>query len=195
MYGKVGVGTMAMQASNNSKYTEDWIPIKNILNGMIALEDGNFVTGVKVAPKNIFILDQDAQDNVIFSLRTFYNVLDYEFWLIVADRPVDINIYLSQLQVQYNNTSNPIVRKLIVQDINKANMFMSTQLNVVDTEYYILFKDKRLEIIQKRIHNLISNLANCQLNSSQVNNEDLRMLVDNFFNGSAKTTFGTVMTE
>ncbi len=181
--------------NQNSKYTEDWIPIKNILNGMIYLEDGNFVTGVKIAPKNIFILDQDAQDNIIFNFRTFYNVIDYEFWLIVADRPVDINIYLSQLQVQYNNTNDPIIRKLIVQDINKANMFMSTQLNVVDTEYYILFKDKRQEIIQKRIHNLISNLANCQLNSSQVNNEDLRMLIDNFFSGNVRTTFGTVMSE
>jgi len=181
--------------NNNSKYAEDWVPIKNILNGMIHLENGEFVTGVKVSPRNIFILDQDSQDNIIFNLRTFYNVIDYEFWLIIADRPVDINIFLSQLQVLYNDTPNPLVRKLIMQDINKANSFMSTQLNVVDTEYFIIFKEKKMELIQKRIHSLISGLANCQLNSSQVTNEDLRMLMDNFFNGGLKTEFRVVMPE
>ena len=190
------VQSTASNSSNvNSKYSEDWVPIKNILNGMIHLESGEFVTGVKVTPKNIFILDQDSQNNIIFNLRTFYNVIDYEFWLIIADRPVDINIFLSQLQVLYNDTQSPLVRKLIMQDINKANSFMSTQLNVVDTEYFILFKEKKMEIIQKRIHSLISGLANCQLNSTQVTNEDLRMLVDNFFNGGLRTEFRTVTTE
>lgn len=178
-----------------SKYTEDWVPIKQIMNGMIQLDSGEYVTGVKIAPKNIFILDQGTQENIIYNLRNFYNTVDYEFWLIVADRPVDINAYLAQLQILYNNSPSAAIRKLIMQDINKANMFMSAEYSVVDTEYFILFKEKKLEIVQKRIHNLISNLANCSLNATQVSNNDLRMLIDNFFNGGQPTTLGTVMPE
>ena len=175
-----------------NKTTEDWLPTKGINNGMILLENGYQVTGVKIEPKNIFILEQDVQNNVIFSLTTFYNTIDYEFWLISAGRPVDINVYLANLQVQYNNTNSQIVRKLLMQDINKANMFMSTQMDAVDTEYFILFKEKRPEIIQKRLQNLISGLANCTLNSKQVSNDDLRMLLDNFFNGAETSRFGAV---
>ena len=178
-----------------SKYTEDWVPIKNIMNGMIQLDNGEYVTGVKIAPKNIFILDQGTQDNAIYNLRNFYNTMDYEFWLIVADRPVDINGYLSQLQIMYNNSPNAEIRKLIMQDINKANLFMSQEYGVVDTEYFILFKEKKLEIVQKRLHNLVSNLSTCRLQSTQVSNNDLRMLIDNFFNGGQATTLGTVMPE
>ena len=58
---------------------------------------------------------------------------------------------------------------------------------------FILFKDKRLEVVNKKIHNLISGLANAGLNSQQVANSDLRMLLDNFLNGGMTTTFGTVM--
>ena len=178
-----------------SKYSEDWVPIKNIMNGMIQLENGQYVTGVKVSPKNIFILDQGERDNIIFNLQNFYNMLDYEFWLVVADRPVDINLYLSQLQLLYQRCTYGAVRKLIIQDINKANAFMSAEYNVVDTEYFILFKEKRMEIVQKRIHNLIAGLANASINSSQVSNSDLRMILDNFLNGGMTTTFGTVMAE
>ena len=172
----------------SSKWSEDWIPIKQIMNGMIQLDSGEYVTGIKIQPKNIFILDQGSRENVLYNLRNFYNAIDYEFWLVVADRPVDINVYLSQLQILFNKAQTNISRKLIQEDINKANSFMSAQYNVVDTEYYILFKEKRMELVQKRIHSLISNLANCGLNSSQTSNNDLRVIIDNF-NGGFGTTF------
>lgn len=182
---------MAKNKKNDlgSKWTEDWVPIKNIMNGMIQLENGEYVTGVKVAPKNIFILDASSRDSTIRQLQNFYNTLNYEFWLIVADRPVDIQVYLSQLQIMFNNATSATTKKLITQDINKANMFMSAQYNVVDTEYYLLFKDKKMDVIQKRLHQMISNLANCGLNSSQTSNNDLRVILDNFFNGGMKTSF------
>jgi hypothetical protein len=177
----------------NTKWSEDWVPVKNIMNGMIQLDNGYYVTGVKIASKNIFILDPGERDNVLFNLQNFYNMMDYEFWLVVADRPVDINLYLSSLQLLYQKCTDGAIRKLIIQDINKANAFMGLEYNVVDTEYFILFKEKRLEVVQKKLHNLISGLANASMNSSQVSNADLRMILDNFLNGGMTTTFGTVM--
>ena len=181
------------KVESSSKFTEDWVPIKAIANGMIQLNSGEFVTGIKVSPKNIFILDQDEQNNVIYNMRNFYNILDFEFWLIIADRPVDINMYLAQLQLLYQRSTSNITRKIIMQDINKANQFMGAEFNVIDTEYFILFKEKRPEIIQKRIHNMIGTLATAGINSTQVSNSDIRMILDNFLNGGSTTNFGTVM--
>ena len=184
-----------VKAKNNNerKYTESWIPVKQILNGTITTDDGEFVTGVKVMPKNIFMLEKSQQNSIIYNLRNFYNSIDYEFWLIIADRPVDISVYLAGLQIMYNNSNNNYTRKMIMQDINKANEFMSAEYNVVDTEYFILFKEKKQEILQKKLHNLISGFASCGLNSVQTSNDDLRMILDNFLNGGNNTTFGTVM--
>ena len=181
-------------AKNQNKYSEDWLPIKTISDGMIKLNNDWMVTGIKIEPKNIFILDQQTQNNIIFRLRDFYNTIDYEFWLIVADRPVDIKIYLSQLQLDFDNAPTQAIRKLIAEDINKAEMFSGNQANVVDTEYYILFRDKKLEIIQKRIQTLITNLAGIGLISRQASDDDLKFLLQNFLNGGQKNEFGTVIT-
>lgn len=180
-----------MATKNKSKYTIDDIPIKSITNGEIILTNNYKVTGIKIMPKNIFILDWDSQDAVINNLKNVYNIIDYEFWLICADRPVDISLYLSQLQLQYNSIQDNAKRKIIVEDINKANMFMNN--NVVDTEYFLLFKEKDEDLIQKRIRNLISAFGNAGLSTHQVNNDDLRMILDNFLNGGKTTTFGTVI--
>ena len=179
------------QKIQQSKWTEDWINIQSITNGMIVLPNQEKVSGVKITPKNIFILDEDAQANAITALKNFYNTLDYEFWLVVADRPVDISMYLSQLQLEYQQEQNPQIRKLIAQDIQKGNMFMGN--NVVDTEYFILFKEKNTEMLQKKIRQLISGLSTAGLIARQTNNEDLRIILDNFLNGGQTTTFGTVM--
>ena len=179
--------------SNSNKYAENWLPIKSITNGSIITEDGYQVTGIKVIPRNIFIMDQDAEANVILNLRSFYNTLDFEFWLIVADRPVDINVYLANLKVLYNENDNPVIRKLILEDIDKANTFMGRQLNVADIEYYILFKEKKPEIIQKRIQNMITSLAQAGLQSQHTTNDDLRTIMESFLNGGETTEFGTVM--
>jgi len=184
---------MAKKQIGSSKHTEDWLPIKTIQNGFIVLEGNYYVTGIKVRPKNIFILDYQTQNNILFNLRNFYNVIDYEFWLIVADRPVDINLFLSQLQLQFDEAPNQIIRKLISQDIAKAELFASTHVNAVDTEYFILFRDKKMEVLQKRVQTLISSLAGVGLNSRQVHDEDLKFLLQNFLNGGMKNEFGTVM--
>ena len=193
MYGEVGVFMKNSKkiTSQGNRFTENWIPIKSIANGYILLDNKQKVTGVKIRPRNIFILDQISQDNTIVAVKNFYNMIDFEFWLISADRPVDLNNYLARLQLLYNQTSSPAVRKLINQDIDKANTFMNN--NITDTEYYILFKEKNDDIIQKRLRTLITGLANAGLEAKQVSNDDLRVILDNFLNSGMTTNFGTVV--
>jgi len=131
------------------------------------------------------------QANVLTALKNFYNTINYEFWLVVADRPVDISVYLSQLQLLYQNQQNQAVRKLINQDIQKGNEFMHH--NVVDTEYYILFKEKNMDLLQKKVRMLISGLSTAGLVARQTSNDDLRIILENFLNGGMNTEFGTVM--
>ena len=184
--------SMATKQPMGSRFAEDWIPIQSIANGMINLNNGEKVTGIKITPRNIFILDYDAQQSVLTNLKNFYNQIEFEFWLIVADRPVDISVYMSQLQLLYNQAQTPAVKKLIMEDIEKGNSFVNN--NVVDTEYYIVFKEKNMDLIQKRIRLMINGLSNCGLYSSQTSNEDLRVILDNFLNGGKITDFGTVAT-
>jgi len=175
---------MSTKKTSNSKYTEDWIPVKNIANGMIELENGQKVTGIKIKPRNIFILDSNSRNSIITMLKTFYDTIDFEFWLISADRPVDISSYLATLQIQYNQIQDPRLKKLISQDIEKANDFMR---NVTDTEFYILFKERNNDKIQKMLRTLMLGISNAGLDSVQTSNADLRSVLESFLNGGMTT--------
>lgn len=182
---------MPKAAQKNPKYTENWLPLKAISNGIMYNNKNEMITGVKIQPRNIFILDQGSMDNALIGLMNFYNTIDYEFWLVVADRPVDIAVYQAELQVLYNNTQDQRLRKLISQDMQKGEYFINN--DVVDTEYFLLFKEKNGEMLQKKLRNMINNLAGAGLVASQTSNDDLRMIIDNFLNGGKKYESGGVM--
>ena len=62
---------MAKTQTTSNKYCEDWVPVQGISNGMIILENNLKVTGVKITPRNIFILDADSQMGIINNLKNF----------------------------------------------------------------------------------------------------------------------------
>ena len=101
-------------------------------------------------------MDEMSQNRVIDELRKFYNQIDFEFWLIVADRPTNIDLYISQLELHLNKVQDPALRKLVVDDIAKADTFVNN--DVVDTEYFILFKDNSSDSLNKKVRELINNL-------------------------------------
>ena len=185
------VKKMSKSVQNDPKWTENWINIKKISNGIIYNNLGEMVTGIKIQPKNIFILDGSSMVNTLIGLMNFYNTLDYEFWLVIADRPVDIAVYQAELQLLYNKANDPTIRKIIGQDLDKGDYFVNN--SVVDTEYYLLFKERNVDMMQKKLRGMINGLAAAGLIASQTSTDDLRMVLDNFLNGGRTYSSGMVM--
>ena len=79
---------------------------------------------------------------------------------------------------------------MIAQDMEKGDYFVNN--DVVDTEYFLLFKEKKKELVEKKVRNLINNLATAGLIASQTTDDDLRMIIDNFLNGGKKYEAGGV---
>ena len=175
----------------NSVFTENWFKLKSIRNGIITLPSKEMVTGVRIEPRNIFIMDDIQQENVLYALKNCYNTFNFEFWLIAADRPVDLSVYTSQLELMLNSNLTPALHKMVMQDLEKADMFINNQ--VVDTEYYLLFKETNMDMIQDKIRTIINGFASCSLLASPVTDDELRIILDNFLNGGVRTNFGTVV--
>ena len=179
------------QARPSKPYTENWVNVRGIKDGMIFLKSKELVCGVKVEPRNIFILEQQNQDNIINALKNCYNTLNFEWWLVVADKPVDISIYQSQLELLLSQQTDPRRRKIVSQDIAKAKMFIDNQ--IVDIEFYVLFKERKPEMVDEKVRMLVNGFAGAGLVASKTTNDDLRVILDNFLNGGVRTDFRTVV--
>lgn len=182
---------MSKAAVNNPKYTENWLNLKTISNGIMYTKDGYMVAGVKIEPKNIFILESYKGANIITGLTNFYNLIDFEFWVFAVDREVDISMYQAEMQLLFNRTQDPKLRKIIAQDMNKGDSFINN--DVSDIEFFLLFKDKKMDALQKKVRNIINAFASANMVASQTSSDDMRMIIDNILNGGKKFESGGVM--
>ncbi len=113
--------------------------------------------------------------------------------MVIVNRPVDIAAYIARLQVLENsNTMHPAIKKMVNEDIAKANQFVGSSYNVTDTEYYFLFKEKKPELIEKKLNDIIGGLSGARLTGTRATNEDMRMILDNFFSDCKSTSFNSV---
>ena len=163
-----------------------WATVRQITSGIIVLNTGELVSGVKIIPRNIFIMQQDDTNAIIYSLSKFYDSIDFDYWLIIGDRPVNLNTYFESVQNIYNTSSSEHVRAIARDDIVKANKYVSGDYGVSDTEYFLLFKDKSIDMIQQKISKIISGIKECELNATQVSNDELRLVMDTFLSNGKK---------
>ena len=58
--------------NSSNIYTENWIKFREINNNVIYLDNKEMVTGVKIQPRNIFILEENYQNQIILHINKYY---------------------------------------------------------------------------------------------------------------------------
>ena len=90
-----------MKKNKISPFTEDWLPIRDIQNGMILTTDKYYVTGVKITPRNIFILDND----IVYHCGSSINRIGYKTFSITMINDKEIcNILIDKVNKIINKT-------------------------------------------------------------------------------------------
>ena len=174
-------------------------------------EKGEEITDFTVAPKTP--LTGEGNENRFAAATTGVLVVTYEYADEVTGEikeaeaetsPINLRAdYATSISAEWKHADDPEANAVTSGGtISKADItvtpvwksgYVPTTNNVVDTEFYLLFKEKDMDKIQKKIKNLIQAFANAGLNATQTSNDDLRVILDNFLNGGMTTSFGTVM--
>lgn len=82
----------------NAKTTQEFVPIKEIRQGIIILKD-NSLRGVVIASSlNFALKSADEQQSIIFQFQNFLNSLDFSVQIFMQSRKLDIRPYIALLE-------------------------------------------------------------------------------------------------
>ena len=82
----------------NGPRTQDFIPIKEIRDGIVVLQDGSLRAILLASAINIALKSEDEQQAVIMQFQGFLNSLDFPVQIAVGSRRYDIKPYLMTLE-------------------------------------------------------------------------------------------------
>ncbi|WP_159639443.1 hypothetical protein [Erysipelothrix anatis] len=117
----------AKKLKKNVASTLSWMHIEEIQEHQIVLKSGNkkrYVRGIKIHPINIFIEDPYEQMMRVARLRNVYNRIKFKLYHSFVFNPINMDKELAYLSQRLDTETNPSIRELIQDDIEKSIMFI-----------------------------------------------------------------------
>src|SRR3990167_1194180 len=94
----------------NAKATQEFVPIKEVRDGVIVLKDGSLRAIVLANSINLSLKSSDEQKATIMQFQSFLNTLDFPIQISVQSRKLDIRPYLLLLENRMKVQSEPLLK-------------------------------------------------------------------------------------
>ena len=93
-----------------AKATQEFVPIKEIRDGVIVLKDGGLRSIVLANSVNLSLKSNDEQRATILQFQSFLNTLDFSIQISVQSRRLDIRPYLLLLENRMKVQNEPLLK-------------------------------------------------------------------------------------
>jgi hypothetical protein len=94
----------------NAKATQEFVPIKEIRDGIIVLKDDSLRAIVLANSVNLSLKSDDEQKATILQFQNFLNTLDFPIQISVQSRRLNINPYLQTLENRLGLQNEPLLK-------------------------------------------------------------------------------------
>jgi len=94
--------------------TQQYIPIRQIHDGVVVLNDGSIKSVLLVSSVNFALKGEDEQRAMIESYVTFLNTLDFPIQILVQSRALNLGHYLGDLGNRSKAIANDLLRQQMV---------------------------------------------------------------------------------
>lgn len=95
---------------SNTRTTQEFVPIKEIRDGIVVLKDGGLRSIVLANSVNLSLKSSDEQRATILQFQSFLNTLDFSVQISVQSRRLDIRPYLLLLENRMKVQNEPLLK-------------------------------------------------------------------------------------
>lgn len=120
-----------------SNTTQDFVPIKEIRNGVAILRDGSLRSLVMVSSVNFGLKSNDEKTAIISEFQNFLNSLDFSLQIFIQSRRLDIRPYLNLLEQRRVEQTNELLKVQIKEYIEFIRFFTDTH-NVMTKNFFVV---------------------------------------------------------
>jgi len=120
-----------------AKTTQEFVPIKEVRDGIIIMKDGSMRAVVLSSSLNFALKSADEQEAIIYQFQNFLNSLDFSIQISVQSRELDIRPYLATLEKQYNEQLNDLMKIQIKEYIGFVKSFTESQ-NIMSKTFFVV---------------------------------------------------------
>lgn len=121
----------------NAKSSQDFVPIKEVRNGIIVLKDGGLRAVLLASSLNLSLKSSDEQIAIINEFQNFLNSLDFSVQICVQSRRLDIRPYLLTLENRMRDQVEPLLKIQTKEYIDFIRTF-TDEVNIMTKTFFVV---------------------------------------------------------
>jgi hypothetical protein len=121
----------------NAKAAQDFVPIKEVRNGIIVLKDGGLRAIVLASSINLSLKSADEQAAIINAFQNFLNGLDFSTQICVQSRRLDIRPYLMSLEDRLKEQKEALLKIQTKEYIDFIKSF-TDEVNIMTKNFFVI---------------------------------------------------------
>src|ERR1035437_8598546 len=123
--------------SSPAKTTQDFVPIKEIRDGVIVLKSGGMRSIILASSLNFALKSQDEQSSILMQFQNFVNSLDFSVQIMIQSKKLDIRPYLALLEGRYKEQATELMKIQVKEYIEFIRTFVEST-NIMSKSFFVV---------------------------------------------------------
>lgn len=123
--------------ASSNKATQEFVPIKEIRDGVIVLKDGSMRSLLMVSSVNFALKSEEEQQAIVYQFQNMLNSLDFSIQISVQSRRLDIRPYVNLLENRKKEQTNDLMKIQIKEYIEFIKTFTES-VEVMTKNFYVV---------------------------------------------------------
>jgi len=121
----------------SSKTTQEFVPIREIRDGIVILKDGSMRSIVLASSLNFALKSSDEQNSIIYQFQNFLNSLDFSVQIFIQSKRLDIRPYIALLEERYKEQVTELMKIQTREYIEFIKTFVENS-NIMTKSFFIV---------------------------------------------------------
>ena len=128
---------MADTPKVKAQATQEFVPIKEVRDGIIILKDGSLRVLLMASSINLALKSQDEQQAIIGQFQNFVNSLEFTVEFSIQSRDLDIRPYIALLQDRYTKELDELM-KIQIREYMAFIKDFTERANIMTKNFFIV---------------------------------------------------------
>ncbi len=121
----------------NAKATQEFVPIKEVRDGIVVLKDDSLRAIILCNSINLSLKSSDEQKAIILQFQSFLNTLDFFIQISVQSRKLDVRPYLLLLENRMRVQNEPLLKLQTGEYIEFIRNFTET-VSIMTKSFFVV---------------------------------------------------------
>ena len=123
--------------SPTTSATQEFVPIKEVRDGIVMLKDGGLRSILLCSSLNFSLKSEDERNAILLQFQDFLNSLDFSIEIVIQSRKLDIRPYIALLETQEKNQTNNLMKIQVREYIEFIKNFTEST-NIMTKNFFIV---------------------------------------------------------